>query len=106
TAEPNAVTGVAMEYAELFVNGSYQGIYALSERIDRKQLKLKKYNGSIRGQLYQGVSWGAPTFSFAPPYNDSLRSWSGFEYKYPTEVTEWFFLHEFVDFVINAPEGE
>lgn len=105
-AEPDAVTGVAMEHVELFVNGAYKGLYAASERIDRKQLKLKAYNGSIRGQLYKGVSWGASTFSSAPPYNNSLRIWSGFEYEYPTEVTEWSFLHDFVDFVVHAPEAE
>lgn len=105
-AEPDAVTGVAMEYAELFINGAYQGIYGVSERIDRKQLKLKKYNGNIRGQLYKGRSWGASTFSSAPPFDNGARIWSGFEYEYPDEVTDWSDLYDFVDFVVNAPVDE
>ncbi len=103
-AEPDAVTGVAMEFAELFINGAYQGIFGVSERIDRKQLKLKKYNGTIRGQLFKGVSWGASTFSSAPPFDNGSRIWSGFEYEYPDEVTDWSDLYEFLDFVVHAPE--
>lgn len=104
--EPDAVNGVRMAYAELFLNGAYQGTYAVSERIDRKQLKLKKYNGSIRGQLYKGADWGAPTLTSAPPYNNNLRTWHGFEYEYPQEVTDWSGLHDFADFVVNEPEAD
>lgn len=104
--EPEAVTGVSMAHAEVFVNGAYKGIYALSERIDRKQLKLKKHNGYVRGQLYKGVSWGATTFSSVPPYSNAMRNWGGFELIYPEETTEWADLHALVDFVVNAPEEE
>lgn len=34
--------GISMEYVELFINHKYQGIYGLSERIDRKELSLNK----------------------------------------------------------------
>ncbi|MBP9078862.1 MAG: CotH kinase family protein [Flavobacteriales bacterium] len=104
--EPDAVTGVSMQHAELFVNGSYRGIYAVSERVDRKQLQLKDYNGTIRGELFKGVSWGASTFSEAPPYNNTNDIWSGFEHEYPKEVTDWSSLHAFVAFVVNASTTE
>lgn len=104
--EPDAVNGVRMVHADLFVNGTYRGIYAVSERIDRKQLKLKEYDGNIRGELYKGVSWGASTFSEAPPYDNAEGSWSGFEYEYPTESTDWANLHDFVQFVLQTPEAE
>lgn len=55
--EPKAINGIRMKYVELFVNNEYRGLYCLGEKVDRKQLKLKKYNGNIRGELYKGVSW-------------------------------------------------
>lgn len=82
--EPEALNGVRQEYVELFLNNEYRGVYTLSERVDRKQLKLKKYkNGSIRGELYKGVSWGASTFTSLPAYDNKKILWGGLEYKYP-----------------------
>jgi hypothetical protein len=106
--EPDAKNGIAMVYAELFINGSYQGIYALSERIDRKQLKLKKYNKGIMGELYKGVNAadGASTFVSVPPIDNSSLTWGGFEYKEPSELTDWANLHSFVDFVVNSSDAD
>jgi hypothetical protein len=104
--EPAAINGVRMKHTEVFVNGAYQGIYALSEPLDRKQLKLKKYDQAIRGELYKGYTWGASTFSYAPPYDNNSMTWGGFELEYPEEVIDWSSLHDFVDFVVNAPEAD
>jgi hypothetical protein len=101
TAEPEAQNGIDMEFSELFINGLYQGLYAVGERIDRKQLQLEPYNGNIRGQLYKGVSWGGSTFSSLPNYNNNSSFWGGFEYTYPREEIDWSEIHSFVDFVIN-----
>ena len=100
--EREAVNGIEMEYVELFLNGEYRGIYALSERVDRKQLQLKKYDYEIRGELYKGVSWGAPTFTSLPDFNNNDAYWEGFEYIYPEEETDWINLYGLVDFVVNA----
>ncbi len=100
--EPEAINGVHQEYVELFLNHQYKGLYALSERVDRKQLKLKKYkNNEINGQLLKGVGWGASTYTAAPPYSNNSPLWSGFEYKYPDEVIDWHDIYKFVDFVVN-----
>ena len=100
--EPQAKNGVSQEYVELFVNKEYRGVYALRERLDRKQLKLKKFkNQEIRGELYKGVSWGASTFTSLAPYNNNNELWGGFEYIHPKEEIDWSKLYEFVDFVIN-----
>lgn len=40
--EPDAINGTRGKFVEVLVNGKYQGLYCLSEKIDRKQLKLKK----------------------------------------------------------------
>lgn len=74
--EPEAVNGITMQYAELFLNGEYKGIYGVGEKVDRKQLKLKKYNGSIRGELYKGDSWGgAVTFTELPAFYNNTEYW-------------------------------
>lgn len=109
-SEPNAITGVRMEYVELFLNGAYKGVYALSERVDRKQLKLKKTrdNGSIRGELYKGGSNGVAnrfldTDPLPPP--DPLF-WGGFEYEYPDEIApDWTLIRDFVSFVVYSSDG-
>jgi spore coat protein H len=99
--EPDAVNGIQMEYVEVFVNGQYRGVYALSERVDRKQLQLKKYDYETRGELYKAVNWGVPTLRSLPDFNNSEPYWDGFEYKYPEEETDWINLYGFVDFVVN-----
>jgi len=104
--EPTAVPGIRMEYAELFLNGVYRGLYAVGERVDRKQIRALQYNGSIRGELYKSDDWqgGATTFRRLSPYSNFSRVWSGFELEYPEEVTDWSKLYELVDFVINSPD--
>lgn len=100
--EPEAINGIRMEYVELFVNNEYRGIYCLGEKVNRKQLKLKKHNGNIRGELYKGVSWGASTFTAVPDYDNNSLFWSGFEYKHPDEEVNWSNLYDLVNFVINS----
>lgn len=105
--EPEAINGIRMKYAELFLNNEYRGVYCVGEKIDRKQLKLKNHNGSIRGELYKGDDWGgATTFETLPPYSNNSLVWGGFEYKHPDEETDWSRLYDFVDFVIHAPDSE
>lgn len=104
--EPTAKTSIAFAYVEVFKNGSYQGIYTLTERIDRKQLQLKKYaSNSIQGELYKGVGWdSAVVYRGAPPFSNSSLQWSGFEYQEPSQKTDWTSLHDFVRFVVHSPD--
>lgn len=104
-SEPGAINGIRMKYIELFINDAYQGLYCLSERVDRKQLRLKAHNGNIRGELHKGISWGASTFSALPAFDNNSLLWGGFEYKHPEEEIDWSNLYELVDFVMNAPSA-
>lgn len=105
--EPDAINGIHMKYVEVFINGDYHGVYGLGERIDRKQLKLKKHNGTMRGELYKGSEWDAATlFMDAPMYNNDTVVWSGFEYEHPEEEIDWENLHDFVSFVAHASEQD
>lgn len=106
--EENAKSGIDTRYIELSINDEYMGVYALCERVDRKQLQLKKYDSLIHGELYKGVSWGASTFSGLPPYNNNSRMWGGLEMKYPKQkdTTNWENIYNFVRFVIYASDDD
>lgn len=106
--EPKAKAGADVNYVEMFLNGKYKGVYNLSEQVDKKQLKIKSFKNVIRGELYKGVSWGAPAFRRLPDYNNDSREWSGYEMKFPKEkdITDWSNLYQFTDFVINSSNLE
>jgi spore coat protein CotH len=87
-------------YAEVFLNGSYEGLYLLSEQVDRKQLQLKKIQGdTVHGELFKANSYAnASTFKSAPSFNNALPHWAGFEMKYPYENFEahWENVYKFI----------
>ncbi|MEZ0541980.1 CotH kinase family protein [Fibrella arboris] len=100
--EPTAKSGISTRYADLFLNGVYQGIYLLTESMDRKQLQLKKTraNGQVRGELYKAVDYTAGTVYVAVPTDTETReTWGGFELKYPNDTTFWTNLKELLTFV-------
>ena len=107
-SEPDALPGIRMVYADVFVNEEYMGVYALTERMDRKQLGLRKYNGDIRGVLYKGNGPGAPTFDSLPMYDNTLDTWDNYEWVYPNEsdtAINWNHLYSFTNFVMNASDN-
>ena len=107
-SEPEALPGIRMEYADVFINNEYLGVYALTERVDRKQLGLRKYNGEIRGVLYKGNGPGAPTFESLPDYDNTQDTWDNYEWVYPNEsdtAINWNHLYSFTNFVMNASDN-
>ena len=107
-SEPDALPGIRMEYADVFINDEYVGVYALTERMDRKQLALRKYNGEIRGVLYKGNGSGAPTFESLPAYDNTSDTWDNYEWVYPNEeeaTINWNHLYSFTNFVMNASDN-
>ena len=106
--EPDARSGIRMVYADVFINDEYLGVYALTERMDRKQLGLRKYNGNIRGVLYKGNGPGAPTFDSLPDYDNTQDTWDNYEWVYPNEsdtAIDWNHLYSFTNFVMNASDN-
>jgi len=106
--EPEAKLGIERKYCEVFLNGAYWGIYYMGEKVDRKQLKLKKYNAGIRGELFKGQSHGdGVNFYGVEPYDNNEMEWSGYETKYPDDVGEfdWANIQSFVDFVVTSEKS-
>lgn len=104
--ESDAQSCVNMKYAELFINDTYAGVYVVAERVDRKLLKLKPFNGIMHGELYKGKDYGATIFTSVPTsYDNSLPMLDGFEFKYPDTMINWGNLYDFLDFVVNADDA-
>ena len=78
------------EFVEVFLNGTYHGLYCMTEKIDRKQLRLKKLEGDIiHGALYKSTQWGNEAYmgvlgTQPSSYSNYSDSWAGqWEMKYP-----------------------
>ena len=95
--EPKALNGVRGCMVEVFLNDEYRGIYNLSEKMDRKQMKLKKVDkaGEIHGLLYKGESFENTSMNDSIySYDNSSLTLLGYEVKYPEpgddcDTTDW-----------------
>lgn len=123
TGMHHCINGVRGKLVEVFWNGRYQGVYNLSEHLDRKQLGLKRTNGKqVHGCLYKSQLWtdwtllgrnhvgkGSLVGSCPPDYNNSSESWAGWTAKYPKaesgKQTEWKPLFEAAKLVSSTDDN-
>ena len=105
----NGTEGV---FVEVFVNGSYEGLYCLTDKIDRRLLSLQKTitqqesDTAVNGVLYKGVAWkgahGLRQYDYLP---EDEEQWLSYELKYPEgKITKrhWLPLKSLVDFCSKA----
>ena len=108
--EPKAKSGVAGKVVEVILNNEYRGIYSLTEAMDRKELKLKKYddiNQEFHGQLWKVSSWDKAQFwNIDKDYDNTKETWHAFETKYPdfedVNPTDYSPLYNAINFVVNS----
>jgi len=100
--EPKMRNGTRGHFVEVFQNDAYLGLYCMTERMDRKQLNLKKLKvvtDSVtkittytqRGTTIKGVAWSNAVLMGYPYGGSSVYSafsntnlnWSQYECKYP-----------------------
>lgn len=97
--EPKMINGTRGKFVEVFLNDSYNGLYCMTEKIDRKQLNLRKLKYSPdstvitqRGALYKASSWSIGTqlgnpitwgTNILPDYDNNSETWTAFDVKYP-----------------------
>ena len=123
--EPKARLYPRGRLVEVLFGDDLRGIYCLYEPVDRKQMKLKKYDEAtldIHGQLWKSKDWSYSVFmghnsdnnyypgtSPAGYYNGS-ESWDYYNVKYPdiddVDPTDWSTLYNAVDFVCTASDDE
>ncbi len=128
--EKKARTGTRGRFVEVFLNGRYHGLYCMTEKMDRKQLKLKKLvtataanADTIHGTLFKSSDWTYETFmghesdskyfpKTAPnayDNNNYSENWSGYEVKYPdyeSEPIDWGPLWNAINFVATSSDTE
>ena len=122
--EPKAKTGSRGQFVELLLNGEYRGIYCMTENVDRKQMKLMKYDeatGQMHGMLWKSKDWSYATMMGTRPDggyypkdylsdpNGYSESWDQYYVKYPdiddVVPTDWSPLYDIVKFVCTADDG-
>lgn len=111
----NGTKGV---FVEVFINGNYNGLYCLTDKIDRKLLGLKKAlisdedEAYIRGLLYKGRTWNGFTDIWLRSYSEadtSKDTWNGWELQYPDDypsVNTWQPLMDLIDFCSDLTTNE
>ena len=112
--EPKALSGVRGEVVEVYLNDEYKGIYCFTECLDRKQMKLKKYDkdGTIHGVLWKSTGYGSSGFSMVPDeFDNSQPMMDVFEAKYPEpgddlQETDYSILWNAINFVVNSTDEE
>ena len=116
--EPNAMLGVRGDFVEIFLNGKYHGFFALTEAMDRKQMKLAKYEepDSVTSGKFHGMLWKTKVIdviarmTYFYGYNNTKDTWGGFEVKYPDPddfmPTDYSTLGNAVRFVANSTNEE
>ena len=111
---PNCHNGSRGQMVEVLLNGKYHGIYNMCEPIDRKQLKLKKYDEAtkqIRGALWEAETWSR-TVAMSNPADRApgVQSWDGFTFEYPdweeTHTVHWKTLNDAVWFAHDNCDDE
>ena len=108
--EPTALNGTRGQFVEVFYNHRYQGVYCMTEKIDRKQLQLRKFkNGEMRGVLYKTNKWNTLVATSPVPTN-AQSIWNGIEISYPNledgEPVDWSQLLQIMDFLTNSSASE
>ena len=84
--EPKALSATRGQMVELFLGNQYQGVFNFCEPIDRKQMKLRKYDsdGTIHGGLWKATGHGDCTFWNIPEEYDNTKDRNNeWELKYP-----------------------
>ena len=102
----NGTDGV---FVELFLNGEYEGLYCLSDKVDRKLLGLKKADKGtsgrvyIKGLLYKCTKWSGSS-SYLTGYDTApvnTTEWNAWELQYPSDYPSdvtWQPLMDLIDF--------
>lgn len=108
--EPKAINGTRGTFVELFLNNEYRGLYCMTERIDRKQLKLDKdlNNGGV---MYKGKDFTETTLfnTVEGPINNSKLTWCGFEAEFPADEagnSRWEYIENLARFVSKSTDTE
>lgn len=106
-SEPKALNGTRGYMTEVFLNNQYRGVYCLTEKLDRKQLQVKKQYGNV----YKANLWTDQTALYRViPFDNNSDTWGGWELEYPelgdTPAPNWGYLYDIVNFLGTSTDSE
>lgn len=100
--------GTEGKFVEVFMNGSYHGLYCMTDKVNRKLLGLKKVKVddgggvTVRGLLYKGINWGSGCNLLSYNVADTdADQWNAWELQYPEDYPSaetWQPLMDLIDF--------
>ena len=110
--QPSARNYARGHHVEMFLNGDYMGFFDMTEFLDRKQMKLKKYNeetGEFHGLMWKGKEVTRQTlFAKDSVYDNTLGKWAGFDLMYPdiddVNPTDYAVLSNAINFVATSDD--
>ena len=101
-------------FVDVFLNERYMGFYDMTEYLDRKQMKLKKYDEEK--QEFHGMLWKAKNetwqtlFAADSACNNQKEMWCGYEVKYPdiddVSPTDFHVLRDAISFVETSSDQD
>lgn len=115
--EPDLVNGTRGHFVEVFLNDAYDGLYCMTEKIDRQQLDVKKLVEATpttpviqRGSVVKADDWSDATWfgltsrrGYLSTPTSNAESWYRFDVKYPDvaegEPFDWTNLSDAVEVV-------
>ena len=111
-SQPGARNYSRGEHVEVFLNDEYMGFFDMTEFLDRKQMKLKKYDettGTIRGLMWKGKEVTRQTlFRKDSVVVDTVERWCGFDIMYPdlddVNPTDYSLLNRAITFVSTSDD--
>ena len=111
--QPNARNYSRGEHVEVFLNGDYMGFFDMTEFLDRKQMKLKKYDEELsefHGLMWKGkVATRQTLFRKDSVVVDTMEQWCGFDVMYPdiddVNPTNFTLLNDAIRFVSRSNDA-
>lgn len=105
--EPTALNGTRGYMTEVFLNGKYNGVYCLTEKLDRKQLQIKKQYGD----MYKADFWtNESAFQGVSAYDNTSSTWGGWELAYPeigdSPAPDWGYLYNEINFIATSTDDD
>jgi hypothetical protein len=106
-SQPTAHNGCRGYLVEAFLNDAYMGVFALNEKMDRKEIQANKTYGVV----YKADDPTTNTLFSAPAisYDDNSSTWAGWEISWPnagsTPAPTWSYLSNFDNFVSTSSDS-
>jgi len=88
-------------YVEVYLNGSYQGVYLLSRRVDRNMFSISNFSedDTTHGVIYEAVNWRAD-------FSRGIEGFSQIEPDCENDISYYSPLEELIEFITETENDE